>query len=485
MATPVACSGRPKTSPVLNHFTYDQESNKSVCTITIRNEDGKACGARVKGKNPTNLKQHLKCHKDEYRKVTEEEAKKVQSKETSIAKSKSKQAEITSMLKVQPLPKDSMRYKAITRKLALFIGTANVPYSLVENLEFRDLLLELHPCYLPHGRGPIKQKIASILEVMKNNIQEKLALVSKIHFCCDIWTKKGMTESFWGIVAHFFAKDRKFTATLAVRSIEGSHTRDNIFSIFKTVLEEWQIDRVSVEKVLTDNGSNMLKAFRIMAADFTENDEFENEDGNSIIEISEEDNEDIPDLDNGSESGDDIVESEEDVPKEVMDCERSEADFDTAFTSRSFERLSCFPHTLQLVVSKFDEVHACKDAISRSKKIVARVNKSCKATEMLRKMAKVKLIGDCPTCWSSTFLLLQQLLKVKCHLEIVLQKLGWDGLQARHWKTIEYIVELLKPFSEYINLAGGDSYTTISSIVPIIMQLGLHLEKVSTRFFCY
>ena len=115
----------------------------------------------------------------------------------------------------------------------------------------------------------------------------------------------------------------------------------------------------------------MLKAFRIMAADFTENDEeFENEDDNSIIEISEEDNEDIPDLDNGSESGDDIVESEEDVPKEVMDCERSEADFDTAFTSRSFERLSCFPYTLQLIVSQFNEVHACKDGISRSKQVV-------------------------------------------------------------------------------------------------------------------
>ena len=102
---------------------------------------------------------------------------------------------------------------------------------------------------------------------------------------------------------------------------------------------------------------------------------------------------------------------------------------------------------------------------------------------MLRKMAKVKLIGDCPTRWSSTFLLLQQLPRVQCHLEIVLQKLGWDGLQARHWKTIEYIVEVLKPFSEYTKLAGGDSYTTISSIVPIIMELGLHFEKVSTRFF--
>ena len=91
----------------------------------------------------------------------------------------------------------------------------------------------------------------------------KLALAPKIHFCCDIWTKKGMTESFLGIVAHFFAKDRKHTATLAVRNVIGPHTGCNIISIFKSVLEEWKIDKECVGKVLTDNGSNMLKAFRI------------------------------------------------------------------------------------------------------------------------------------------------------------------------------------------------------------------------------
>ena len=93
-------------------------TKKAMSVCTIRNEE-KECGARVKGKNPTNLK-HLKCHKDEYLMVIEEEkAKSVETKETSIAKSKSRQAAITSMLHVQPLSKDSMRYKDI-RKLASF-----------------------------------------------------------------------------------------------------------------------------------------------------------------------------------------------------------------------------------------------------------------------------------------------------------------------------------------------------------------------------
>lgn len=67
---------------------------------------------------------------------------------------------------------------------------------------------------------------------------------------------------------------------------------------------------------------------------------------------------------------------ETDTSKEIADCDDKESDCEIAFSS---ERLSCFPHTLQLVVSKFDEVRACKEAISKSKKIVARVNKS---TEM-------------------------------------------------------------------------------------------------------
>lgn len=100
-----------------------------------------------------------------------------------------------------------------------------------------------------------------------------------------------------------------------------------------------------------------------------------------------------------------------------------------------------FPHTFQFVVSKFDEVGACRQAIKCSQKLVAKVNKSVKATEML-KSSGVKLIGDCLTRWSSTFMMLKQLL---CHLEDAFRRLKWDNLATKHWKAIENVVELLKP----------------------------------------
>ena len=38
--------------------------------------------------------------------------------------------------------KDNMKYKIITKKLAIFIGSTNVATILVKNQEFHDLLME-------------------------------------------------------------------------------------------------------------------------------------------------------------------------------------------------------------------------------------------------------------------------------------------------------------------------------------------------------
>ena len=39
--------------------------------------------------------------------------------------------------------KDSEQYRAITRKLAIFVGSSNVANRLVDNLEFKDLVQTL------------------------------------------------------------------------------------------------------------------------------------------------------------------------------------------------------------------------------------------------------------------------------------------------------------------------------------------------------
>lgn len=214
----------------------------------------------------------------------------------------------------------------------------------------------------------------------------------------------------------------------------------------------------SVGKMVTDNGSNMVKAFQHLAVkglglDSDDEEEFSNE--NSVTTIDDEilSDDEVDEAELFSEGSDEI-----DIAKEVAEFDGNELLYNDSFSSQRYERLACFAHTLQLVVVKFDEIKPCKDSISTAKRIVAKVNKSVKATEMLKTLCNVKLCGDCPTRWSSTFLLLERLLKVKKHLEDVLKALKWDGLQPRQWKLIENVVELLRPFAEYTDLCGGDTY---------------------------
>jgi hypothetical protein len=367
-----------------------------------------------------------------------------------------------------------------------------VPYSLVENPEFRELFLELEPRYVVPGRNTITKEMLNVIAIMKTNIQEAIFLAKTIHLCCIIWSKKGMTESFLGVVAHFFAKNERHKATLAVRNIFGSHTGNNILGVMEQVLSEWNINKQAVGKVLTDNGSNIIKAFRdFQSSEIDDESVYDYMKDKSYVDL--EDNEcttgadDATHTDNSDEDVDDETENRAKcndttihvTSREIDEYDEHERDHNDVFSYNDYERLPCFPHTLQLVVSKFDEVKSCKDAICTAKKITARINKSVKATEMLRNLAGKKLLSDCPTRWSSTFLLLERLLNVRDHLETVLKELNWDGLQLRQWKTIENVVDLLRPFAEYTDLSGGEEYTTISGIIPILMELSLHLQKVS------
>lgn len=102
--------------------------------------------------------------------------------------------------------------------------------------------------------------------------------------------------------------------------------------------------------------------------------------------------------------------------------------------------------------------------MKRVYKLVAKVNKSTKATEKLIVKAGRKLIADCPTRWSSTYLMLSRLLLVRTQLSEVLDELQWDNLPISYWKQMENTVELLKPFACYTQLASSEETTSVSML---------------------
>ena len=94
--------------------------------------------------------------------------------------------------------------------------------------------------------------------------------------------------------------------------------------------------------------------------------------------------------------------------------------------------------------------------------LVSKVNKSSVATEKILSRCSKKLMGDCPTRWSSTFIMIECLLDVK------------EPLKAE--EPGEYSV--LKLFVQYTLLNSGDEYTAMCCVVPSVMELNLHLEDM-------
>jgi len=51
-------TGRPRQSPVWQHFEYDASTCKSICQVPVQGD--RVCSAEFSGKFTTNLKAHLK-----------------------------------------------------------------------------------------------------------------------------------------------------------------------------------------------------------------------------------------------------------------------------------------------------------------------------------------------------------------------------------------------------------------------------------------
>ena len=176
----------------------------------------------------------------------------------------------------QPYDNGSVRYHSISRKLSILIGTCNVPNYLVTTVKFQEFVNELNPRYVVPGRTAMNKELDLLLQGLKGKLCKHL----------DTWTKKGMTESFLGVTAHFFLRKshKHFKATLAVRIFPQQHTADQVLDIFKAVLCEWSIEESRTSKVLTNNGSNMVAAFKDLKSSLSDvEDELDDESTNGGV----------------------------------------------------------------------------------------------------------------------------------------------------------------------------------------------------------
>ncbi|KAI2644644.1 E3 SUMO-protein ligase ZBED1 [Labeo rohita] len=331
---------------------------------------------------------------------------------------------------------DSQEQRIKEEAIAKWVAQTAHPPRTVEDEEFINMMEKIDK----RLTVPKKTKITNLVDQMylaeKVKFKNRLAMARKVTIGIDIWTKKGLTASFLAVSACYFnVQDSKAEHILLnLKQMVHPHTANSIVTLVEECTEEWGIRKEKIIMIITDNGSNMVSAFRV-----------EEEDTSS---------------------------DENDSNKDSDEEEEADERYGT------LERTPCVVHTLQLVVNMVKKEQAIKRLLDKVRHLVRQFSKSSVATERLLEQCGLILIKDCETRWSSSFLMLSRLLEVKDHVTSVADTMGWDCLLPSEWQKVAILKDLLLPFAEHTKVLESDT-CCFSLVVPAILDLRSHLSDFS------
>ena len=240
----------------------------------------------------------------------------------------------------------------------------------------------------------------------------------KVTICLDGWTKKGLTASFLGVSGCFYDTtiDKTRHAFLNLIELQHPHTGEMLAECLKKCLDQWGIRENQVMLIVSDNGSNMVKAIRLLQevhaakkSDESESYEFESD------------------------------ESEHETDEEEIQSQSEQTDLFLP-DHIPYLRMPCMAHTLQLLIKPVYEHYSA--TILETRQVVSRIRKSSVAIEKLINKCGKSVITDCTSRWNSTYQMIDRLLKIKTSVNEVLTEIGT-------YYFIIYVISVYKLFSEF------------------------------------
>lgn len=139
-----------------------------------------------------------------------------------------------------------------------------MPHLLVESAEFKYFISLLDPRFELPNRRRLSMEIAGLYGKVKERILHELETVQRISVVVDVWSKKGLSESYLGVLVKYIQPGTSDVRLvfLALKKLHGSRTAQKIYDALNDVLSDWNISEDKVMYYITDNGSNMVKALK-------------------------------------------------------------------------------------------------------------------------------------------------------------------------------------------------------------------------------
>lgn len=187
---------------------------------------------------------------------------------------------------------DSPEQISKEKMIAHWIGRSGLPARTVEDDDFILMIESIDKKLAVPKKTKINNLVYQLYNDEKQKFREQLTTARKINLGMDIWTKRGLTASFLAISACYFCTQEEKAKHILLNLVQLSHphTADCIKTCVDRCTQEWGIPKNKILTVITDNGSNMVAAFKN-----TEQDDHSSSTDEESQEDSEEDSEDVED----------------------------------------------------------------------------------------------------------------------------------------------------------------------------------------------
>jgi hypothetical protein len=308
----------------------------------------------------------------------------------------------------------------------------------VENDYFGQFMNEVHPKFNLPSRPTITQKlIPAVKEKRISHIREQLSHAKSVSLTVDIWTDRRM-HSFLAITAHTFVNLRADASLINFSAYKGPHTGKSIATAIEKTVNDFKL-RGKLEYVVTDNASNMRKALDILK---------------EVMTVPVDENVNVNEEENG--------EVGQPLPVDLIDDETLFSDLDEedakevkdVFQRHSVDRLSCFAHSLQLVVKDgLDNCAAIRSVIAKCTALANTCHQSAGFKENFeQQFGSNRTIPKAnSTRWSSMHHQLSCIAQLdQQQLDDLLRRTGHKNLifTPKDTAILKELVEILQPFSE-------------------------------------
>ncbi|XP_015782274.1 zinc finger BED domain-containing protein 4-like [Tetranychus urticae] len=305
--------------------------------------------------------------------------------------------------------------KIVDNHFIWWIVNNALPFRIGESNGFENFVKALNRNYKPPKKDKVKKLICEMYDVKKGQLCTFLSDVKWVSLTSDGWKDVSNQIHYTGLTLHFIDNYELMSVCLKTSEFHGDATASNLEQVFKESLDEWCINSDIITSFTTDGASNFKKAAKAIAP-----------------------------------------------------------------------HIHCVAHQLNLVVCDSLEkdlriaqlVTAVKTIVTLFKKSDVLMRELMQERER-KGLSKLKLIQDVATRWNSTFYMLQRYMELHNEISHVLLYSGKRDidLSDAQIECIGEIVSVLEVFEEITCDISGESYITISRIIPLIASAKVILEK--------